>query len=352
MKVTLIPGRELSDDLVAIWAELQRKNPDLVSPFFHPEFTRIVASMRNDVQVAIVEDEGRIVAFFPFQRDSKKIGRAVGHPLSDYHGLICEPNLDFDPRTLLRACQLAAWYFDHLVVSQTPFQPYYWIRETSPIIHLTERFGDYVSAHKSHGSGLRIPRQLMRKLEREVGPLTFQSHVNDISVLNFIMRKKSEQYKRTNVPDLFASEWKRRTVEAVFNTQNTHFGGMLSVLSVNSDIVAALMGIRSSDVWHAWFLGFEDRFSSYSPGFLLYLRIVECGARLGFRYLDFGKGDQPYKKRLMTDSIPLAGGSVELPSWISFRRSMDRKLRGLVRASPMAGPITQVRRLVRLHLHT
>jgi CelD/BcsL family acetyltransferase involved in cellulose biosynthesis len=187
----------------------------------------------------------------------------------------------------------------------------------------------------------------MRKLEREVGPLTFQSPVDDISLLNFIMRKKSEQYKRSALPDLFAMEWIRRTVESVFQTQNTHFAGMLSVLSAGSEIVTALMSIRSLDICHAWFLGFEDRFSSYSPGFLLYLKMVECGAGLGFRYLDFGKGDQPYKKRLMTDSVPLACGSVEVPSWLSFRRNVNRKLRAVATASPLAGPARRMVRLVR-----
>jgi CelD/BcsL family acetyltransferase involved in cellulose biosynthesis len=187
----------------------------------------------------------------------------------------------------------------------------------------------------------------LRKLEREVGTLSFQAHVPDIDLLRFIMRKKSDQFRRTGVPDLFEKEWIRRTVETVFRTQTVDFGGMLSVLYAGSELAAALMSIRSSDVCHAWFLGFEDRVSSYSPGIIFYLKFAEYGGELGFRYLDIGKGDQQHKKRLMNASIPVGSGSVEVPSWLSFRRSINRKLRSLVKASPMVGPIRRIVRFAR-----
>ena len=107
MKVTLVPGRELGSDLVAAWTGLQAANPDLVSPYFHPEFTRIVAAARNDVEVAVLESEGGIVALLPFQREQESHGRPVGGIISDYHGLICAQHFRFSPVELLRALQTA-----------------------------------------------------------------------------------------------------------------------------------------------------------------------------------------------------------------------------------------------------
>jgi CelD/BcsL family acetyltransferase involved in cellulose biosynthesis len=346
MKVTLIPGHKLNDDIVRIWICLQQANPDLESPYFHPEFTRIIASVRDDVEVAVIEDGGKVVALFPFQRERKTVGRAVGHPLSDYQGVICARELEFDPLALLRACGLVAWDYDHVLLSQTPFQPFHHFTEISPIIDLSVKFDDYIAERRSGGS-FRQPLRLLRKLEREVGSLSLQSHVNDVELLHFVMRKKSEEYKRTGVPDLFANEWIKRAVETVFHTQTTNFGGMLSVVYAGSEMVAALMSVRSADVCHAWFLGFEDRFSSYSPGLILYLKFAEHGRGFGFRYLDFGKGDPVYKKRLMNGSIPVGTGSVEVPSLLSFRRNMNRKLRILVKASPLIGPIRHIVRLAR-----
>ncbi len=68
MDVTVIPGRDLDAELVRAWTELQVANPDLASPYFAPEFTQAVAAVRDDVEVAVVEERGQIVAFFPFHR--------------------------------------------------------------------------------------------------------------------------------------------------------------------------------------------------------------------------------------------------------------------------------------------
>lgn len=338
MIVSIIPGRELCDPLVQRWRELQRSNLELCSPFFSPEFTSAIALARDGVEIAVVEERGKIVAFFPFQRETRNVGKPVGFPLSDYQGLVCEPSFQFDPTALLRACKLSVWDYDHLLATQTPFVPYHQQRDNSPIIKLAGGFDNYIREHKIRGSGLRIPLQLMRKLEREVGPLEFKHHVSDIGNLHFIMNKKSEQYKRTDRDDLFSKAWIKSAVENVFRSQTTEFGGMLSVIFAGAERVCALMSIRSIDVCHAWFFGFEDRFSRYSPGFVMYLKLVECGFGLGFRYLDFGKGDQPYKKRLMNDSIAIASGSVEIPSFVSFFRHANRKVKAAVRESPLAGP--------------
>src|SRR6516165_11136612 len=119
MKVTLVPGSELGSDLVRTWAEIQEANPTLASPYFHPEFTRVIAAVRVDVEVAVVEDRAQIVAFFPFQRVGASVGEPVGGVISDYQGLICAPDFTCDPHELMRQCCLAAWNFDHLLTSQS-----------------------------------------------------------------------------------------------------------------------------------------------------------------------------------------------------------------------------------------
>jgi len=96
MQITLIPGRELGRDLVDRWTELQRSNPLLISPFFAPEFTSVVAAARNDVEIALIQEGGEVVGFFQFQRENKTVGGAVGHQLSDYQGVVCASEQIFD----------------------------------------------------------------------------------------------------------------------------------------------------------------------------------------------------------------------------------------------------------------
>ena len=105
---------------------LQQANPDLASPYFHPEFTKIISSVRHDVEVAIIESEGKIVALFPFQRGCGTIGRPVGDVISDYQGIICARDFRFAPSDLLGHCRLITWDFDHLITSQSSFAPFQW----------------------------------------------------------------------------------------------------------------------------------------------------------------------------------------------------------------------------------
>src|SRR5690349_131475 len=100
--VKVIAGRGLDTTLVRSWKEIQHTNPALRSPYFAPEFTRIVAEVRDDVEVAIVSIDGCPVAFFPFQRKESNATEAVpvGDFICDFQGLICKPGFHCNPLTL------------------------------------------------------------------------------------------------------------------------------------------------------------------------------------------------------------------------------------------------------------
>src|SRR5215469_7519805 len=152
MKVTLVRGGELGSDLVRAWAEIQQANPTLASPYFHPEFTRVIAAVRDDVEVAVIEEDGRLVAFFPFQRVDSSIGEPVGGIISDYQGLICTPYFACAPRELLQQCRLAVWNFDHLLTSQSSFTAFHHNIELSPQLDLSSGYESYVHARRASGS--------------------------------------------------------------------------------------------------------------------------------------------------------------------------------------------------------
>ena len=91
----------------SIWCRIQSAEPALTSPYFRPEFTAAVAAVRSDVQIGILRQGADLVGFFPFQRSKLQMGRPVGGPLSDYHGLICPRNVQCQPEELLSGYGLA-----------------------------------------------------------------------------------------------------------------------------------------------------------------------------------------------------------------------------------------------------
>jgi len=332
MQVRLIDGRQLDSEQVATWQRLQHCNAELANPCFAPEFTQAVAAVRKDVEIALIKQGSEVVAIFPFQRS--RLSRAVpaGGIVSDYQGCICRQEFSCDHRELLRACGLAAWDFDRLLASQRSFTPHHRLCKPSAQIDLSNGYEAYVAQRRAAGTR-QIDRceYMMRRMERELGPLRFVRHSPDPSILHQILAWKSEQYRRSGWKDLFATEWGRALVERVQELQSPGFAGMLSLLYAGERLVAGHMGMRSNSVWHYWFPAYDRRFGRYSPGLILLLKMAQAAEDLGLRSIDIGTGISLYKKRLMNGSVSVAEGSIELPSCLGTLRLARRKLRALIK---------------------
>ena len=338
-----MPGRELGSDLVAAWTRLQAANPDLVSPYFHLEFTRSIAAVRGDVEVAVVEAGGAIVALFPFQREQASLGLPVGGIISDYQGLICAQGFQFSPTELLQACRLDSWDFDHLIASQSSLTPFHWSTDASPQIDVSKGYEAYVHERRAAGSEqIKKTYNLMRRIEREIGALRFTAHSTDPEALNNVLRWKSDQYRTTGKTDLFAPGWIRESIYGIWESRADGFSGALSLLYAGDRLIAGHMGMRSRNVWHYWFPAYDSRAAKYSPGLILLLKMAQHAPQTGAWIIDLGKGMDSSKARLMNASTLLASGRLELPSLRSRYGVASRSLRHRLRESPLGPPARAV----------
>jgi len=334
MKVTLVPGRKFGSDLVRAWSEIQQANPTLASPYFHPEFTRVIATV-HDVEVAVIEDGAQVVAFFPFQRVDTSVGEPVGGVISDYQGLICAPDFACDPRELMQQCRLTAWNFDHLLTSQSSFTAFHHYTELSPQLNLSKGYESYVHERLAAGSEqIKKSGNLMRRIEREIGPLRFVADSTDAASLESVLAWKSLQYRQTDKPDLFEPGWIREAVQRLFTMRTDGCCGILSLLYAGDRLLAGCFGIRSRHTWHYWFPSYNKEAAKYSPGMILLLKMAEHAPKIGVSIIDLGKGMSPYKERLMNSSSMLASGRLE-SSWRSVCRKTWRILRSRLSNSPL-----------------
>ena len=335
VRVKVIPGAAMDSALLQRWRTLQHSNPDLQNPCFSPEFTQAVAAARNDVEIAIIEESGEVVAIFPFQRKAGGRGIPVGGIVSDYQGLICRPNFSCDPREILKACGLISWDFDRLPATQQSFKPFHKLCEPSAVIDLSQGYEVYVAERRAAGTEqIKKCNNLMRRLELEVGPIHFVPHSCDLSALSKVLAWKSQQYRKTGWKDIFAQKWGRSLVEQIHATQSESFVGMLSLLYAGNNLVAGHIGMRSRTVWHYWFPAYDPQFAKYSPGLILLLKMAQYAPQFGLRTIDLGTGLTLYKRRLMNAAISVAEGSVERPSWLSFVRRVRRNAKSLVKGMP------------------
>ena len=211
----MVPARSLSDDCYQAWASVVVKNPEFASPFFHPEFTRLVSSVVEGAFVSIFDCEGEAVGFFPFQRGrSTRLGYPLGMGLAGHQGVVAPTDLSWTPRHLLRASGLAVWRFTKVPAWQEWCSPYVSSISQSPFIDVTAGFADYARRLEARSDVLRRLRRLARKMERDVGPLHFEVTTADIQVLQTLFSWKSNQYRRTGVEDVLAQSWVRSILEA------------------------------------------------------------------------------------------------------------------------------------------
>ncbi|MAT15581.1 MAG: hypothetical protein CMJ46_09970 [Planctomyces sp.] len=303
---------ELTPRELRRWEEIQQSNPDLDSPFFRPEYTKLVSFVRKDMDVVIIEQHNRIFGFFPFHRDPYNVGRPVGYPMNDFQGIVAEKGVVVNEHELLEAASLKAWKFDHGLATQQELIRNSYSQCGSAYLDLKNGFEAYKAERKETGSSLI--KQVSRKgrnLERDVGPLRFVAHTDDPQVFDTLLEWKQEQYLQTNKTNTFKFRWPRQLLEFVLKQQTEKFRGRLSVLYAGDEIVAIDLGVQSYGVLNSWFPAYDRSFSSYSPGHVLLLETAKACAELGITRIDLGKGDESYKTRYASGMVRLTEGSFE-----------------------------------------
>lgn len=340
MVVRVLPLSRLADADARAWGELQQRDAALASPFFRPEFAAIVASVREDAGLAVVDhDAGR--AYLPFQR-SRRRGLPIGGRLSDYHGLVGPAGSDVDLTAVVRAAGLRVLEFDAVPATQRPFAELARGRKRSWQLDLRGGFAAYADERRRAGSEqLADVERQRRRLESEVGALTFASHVNDRHVLKTLLAWKSGQYRRTGALDIFRFPWVLDVVERVHRSEGEAFSGMLSALFAGDTLVAAHLGMRSRSAWHYWLPAYDTAYSRYSPGLVLLVEMAASAPALGLDTIDLGKGDALYKHRLATAPVDVLQGAATASASGQHARAAFALCARLLARTPFAPTINR-----------
>ncbi|MGW1727103.1 GNAT family N-acetyltransferase [Streptomyces sp. NPDC002306] len=330
--ITIHRPDELSDALRHAWHRAMDESPEYANPFLAPEFATGVGRHRGDTYVAVLHEGGEPVGFFPYERNSFGVGRAIGLGLSDLQALVHRPGVTWDPRELLRACGLSVFEFDHLVAEQKPFGRYVTGTFASPVLDLKPADGEYAQWLRGAYPGLaKTTLKKERRLGRNVGEMRFVFDERDPAVLRTLMRWKSAQYRRTGRMDRFARPWIVALVDDLFEVREEYFTGVLSVVYAGDRPVAAHFGPRSRTVFAAWFTAYDPEFRYYSPGLIMHLRMAEAAARHGVTLMDMGRGEKEYKDWLKTRELRVGEGFATRPRHpvAAAHRLWRRPVRGL-----------------------
>jgi CelD/BcsL family acetyltransferase involved in cellulose biosynthesis len=343
-------ARDLDPELERRWRAIQTANPWIASPFFSPEFTSCVAQVRGDVEVAVLEQGGETVGFFPFQRRRGNAAVPAGFGVSDFQGVIAGTDVTVDIRALLDGCRLRSFRFDHFLTQRPGLDR--WARPAaSPAIDLRAGFDAWRSAQEHmHRTGFGQLARKSRRLHREFTSVEYRRHSDDLEILRTLRTWKSEQHQRTDVADVFAHGWARDLLELIHKTNSPAFAGRLSTLWVDGDLAAAHFGMATERVWHYWFPSYCESFAKHSPGLQLLIEMVDDACRAGGERFDLGWGEARYKYEFSNVSVPVLAGSTGVGIGFRCRHGLDAtsaRTVAFLRRTPLARPLRLPSRVVR-----
>lgn len=292
-----------------LWRQLQASRQEFSSPYFHPQFTLDVASVRADVEVAVIKEKGRTTGFFPFQRRGD-VGLPVGGMLSDAHGVLLPNDVDWSWTELLKSSDLKSWNFHYLIGSQS--YEHDWTRKIVPgaILNVAGGFEEY-SKRVVSKSVIGQTKDRARKLARALGEIRTEWASTDEAAMNLLRSWKSQQYRNSDITDVFSFPWINALLNRIWSHANQEFQGILSVVKAGERIVSLHFGIRSRDVLHMWFPVYDTSLKKYSPGMIHILELARHAPDNGINRIDMGRVTH-YKSRVATDYVDTAEGAVEL----------------------------------------
>ncbi|GGL68042.1 cellulose biosynthesis protein CelD [Streptomyces fumigatiscleroticus] len=313
-RVLVLRPEELGDSDHKMWREIRTESRAPANPFLDPVFTTAVGRVRPGARVAVLQEDGSPVGFFPYEKGPLGRGRAIGLGVSDSQGAVLRPGIRPDTLGLLRACGLSSWEFDNLEAGQDAFVPYAVEELASPVVDIGEGYEHYAHRLRERSPGfLKQTLAKERRLARQVGEVRFVYDSRDPAALRELMRWKSAQYRRTGRRDRFAQEWITGLVELLGESEEAECRGVLSVLYAAGRPVAAHFGLRSRTVLSWWFPAYDRAYGKYSPGLVLHLRMLRAAAAEGIRMVDLGSGPARYKESLKTRDLLVHEGAVVCP---------------------------------------
>jgi len=322
--VSVIPLKNLSQDMLQSWLDMQISNPDFAGPCFHPELFVAIGKYCPDTYVSIIKRGNEPVGYLPFAKD-RRLAVARPVPICDYQFIMGSRSERWDIKMILNGAGLVAWDFDHLAGSLNinsegllkgmPIKDGYY----SSRIDLKDGFQKYLSSTKQKCNRLHNRMNQHRLLERNFGTIRFVPTCDNMSVLHQLLEWRSSRHGS-------AEPWVKETLEYLHSIKNSSLSGVLSALYFGDDLAAAHFGIRHQGILFYWFPAFNPKFSKYSPGLVLLNYLIEELSALQCNMLDFGPGPEPYKLHYGNSALPLMRGSLILDCYTGLAFQCYRKM--------------------------
>ncbi len=329
IKGTVLGADQLTPDMIKLWQRFCRASPIYHSPFYWPQFTRAVASVRYDVKIAVFEERGDIVGFLPFHETSGGTGKPVGGQLNDYQGPILANTQRLNADSLLDATGLSTYDYNHLPKVFVDLSKDAHSASISPQMDLSDGYDALIERKgKSLIKARKDIERCHRKTERDIGPIRFT--FNNLSDADFRrhVEMKNEQLSLIGTSTRIGKNWLGKVLENLRLIDGPEFSSVLTTLHAGDKLIAAHYGLRTSNVLHWWFPSYDLAARNLGPGINLLDHCAKAAAKAGITTIDFGRGAGGYKLKFADKEVPLCEGTISRPN--SFARLIRQGAQSVV----------------------
>lgn len=338
MRCDLIHPDELDPALIRRWAALAREG-GYDSAFMLPGFTSAVGQARGDARVAVLEDGGRAVGFWPMHLRPLGLARPIGAPFSDQHGPVLAQGAAFDPQDALRQAGVSSYSYSAL------FDPRGAVcagGQDSHTVYIAAPNGcgdAYLerlrAAHKRYFKSLNRRRRRAEKDEAMDLRLTLDDR--DPDAFDTILSWKRSQYAATGKHDVLGSKWSRIMLEALKAQGARDYGLRVCTLRDGDRMIAGEICLLGADTLHSWIVAYDPGYADLTPGLQLLRGIIGSAHELGAARVNLGAGHGYYKRFFCLEHGTVHEGAVFADTPAGAGRRYASELWRGVEAAPL-GP--------------
>lgn len=321
MRVTVVRPGDLGSGEASLWARFQKSSPQLQNPFFSLTFAQVVDRYRPNARVAVVEGDGAIQAFLPFDLGPQRIGMPIGDPMNNLQGFITG-GATVDAKRVIRKAGLRGWRYTAAPATQPALTAHHYDGTfvDALLIDLSDGYEAYF-ASRTRKFTADFGKQ-WRSMERRVGPASLEWGSTEPEHIRQLIDWKSARYGGTR--ELFEEPTARSILEDLSASSSEDCGGLVTVLRAGNRVLAVNSALTCPGVISGWFMGHDPDMKMFSPGKLILLATAKEAARRDITRLELGAGQDAYKNRVSNGSYPVVGGAV----WVI---PGERAARGLFR---------------------
>lgn len=312
---------DLSDEDVAAWAMLRDSNPELESPYHHPDYHRLVDKHQGGGKVTLARQNSALVALLPWQ--GGRFARPSGSPLSDYQAVISGPQNTYSPANILSGQAVGAFHYSAMPSDQG--EETCRLEIGSPESWREARDGSY----RRH---IKSTRRRIRKAEEDFGPRRIVTQSRDIDAYTALMGWKRAKFAETGKFDVLGNAGTSGLLRELWERgADADLRADLHVLYFGDRIAACDLGLSDGHVFHSWIVGYDPDLLSYAPGIQLLEGVIDSVPETGYSVIDLGPGNDGYKRHYATHPRRIIAGVETLPNPSGWLAAGYDQLEGLLR---------------------